>query len=495
MDPTAPSASVVGGGCGGGGGGPAPFLIKTYDMVDDSSTDDIVSWSSNKKSFVVWNPPDFARLLLPTNFKHNNFSSFIRQLNTYGFRKIDPERWEFANEDFVKDQRHLLKNIHRRKPIHSHSNPQGSLIDHERAGYEEEIEKLSREKAALEADVLRSEQERSSLKHQVEELTQQADQMERRQETLFNFLEKALQDPAFAEHLFRRIESMDDVAAYNKKRRLPQIDQTKPVGDHSILDNKSCSTPEFGNVVHLDFSNKLRLELSSAVSEINLVSQSTQSSNEDEGSPQRRVSQGEPKDDNIRPQGLLFTPETLDISDTGTSFTFNMDSSFSQRVSMNESPALHSLQQRLSSSEEPDSHISCQLNLTLASSSLQVNKSPILTRMSQPSWEIGKVSESRSNANSKDSDSRPFHSRRNMIDGETTLSSSKDGPNTNQEPTAAPVRVNDVFWEQFLTERPGSSDNEEASSNYRANPYEDQDDKRSGHGLARNTKNIEQLSL
>lgn len=66
-----------------GSGSPAPFLIKTYDMVDDSSTDDIVSWSSTNNSFVVWNPPEFARQLLPTFFKHNNFSSFIRQLNTY----------------------------------------------------------------------------------------------------------------------------------------------------------------------------------------------------------------------------------------------------------------------------------------------------------------------------------------------------------------------------------------------------------------------------
>nr|GEU50564.1 heat stress transcription factor A-5 [Tanacetum cinerariifolium] len=81
----APAKPTSTGGGGGGGGGPAPFLLKTYDMVDDSITDEIVSWSSTRNSFVVWNPPEFARLLLPTYFKHNNFSSFIRQLNTYSY--------------------------------------------------------------------------------------------------------------------------------------------------------------------------------------------------------------------------------------------------------------------------------------------------------------------------------------------------------------------------------------------------------------------------
>ncbi|TYH03717.1 hypothetical protein ES288_A09G241300v1 [Gossypium darwinii] len=475
MASTVPLTSAAGSG-GGGGCGVAPFLLKTYDMVDDSATDDIVSWSSHNKSFVVWNPPEFARLLLPTYFKHNNFSSFIRQLNTYGFRKIDPERWEFANEDFVKGQKHLLKNIHRKKPIHSHSNPQGSFVDPERAGFEEEIERLSREKTALEANVLRFREERSAAKHQIEELTLRADQMEQRQETLFNFLEKAVQDSAFVEHLVRKIESMEsmDVTAYNKKRRLPQIDRIEPVGEICLLDNNSSSSrAEFGNIFHQDFSDKLRLELSPAVSDIHLVSQSTQSSDEDGVSPRIRISEGEPKDAYMRSEGLLFAPERLDLSESSRSFT---------------------LQQSLNSSDEPDNHISCLLNLTLASSSSQVNRSPSLTMMSQLGQEIGKDPKSRSNANSKDSDTRASGNSRNMINGEATLSSPKEDLNTNQKPATPPVRVNDVFWERFLTERPDSSDDEESNSDHQANPYKE-DDKSSTYGLARNAKNMEQLNL
>lgn len=94
---------------------PTPFLTKTYQLVDDKTIDDVISWNEDGSSFVVWNPIEFAKDLLPKYFKHNNFSSFVRQLNTYGFRKVVPDRWEFSNDYFRRGEKRLLCEIQRRK--------------------------------------------------------------------------------------------------------------------------------------------------------------------------------------------------------------------------------------------------------------------------------------------------------------------------------------------------------------------------------------------
>ncbi|KZV24953.1 heat stress transcription factor B-1-like [Dorcoceras hygrometricum] len=94
---------------------PSPFITKTYSLVDDPSSNDVVSWNEDGTTFVVWKTAEFARVLLPNYFKHNNFSSFVRQLNTYGFRKIAQNKWEFCNDNFRRGQQELLTQIHRRK--------------------------------------------------------------------------------------------------------------------------------------------------------------------------------------------------------------------------------------------------------------------------------------------------------------------------------------------------------------------------------------------
>ncbi|KAG5616892.1 hypothetical protein H5410_016716 [Solanum commersonii] len=102
---------------------PTPFLTKTYQLIEDQSIDDVISWNEDGSTFIVWNPAEFAKDFLPKYFKHNNFSSFVRQLNTYGFRKVVPDRWEFANDSFRRGERSQLIDIQRRKVVTAIATP------------------------------------------------------------------------------------------------------------------------------------------------------------------------------------------------------------------------------------------------------------------------------------------------------------------------------------------------------------------------------------
>ncbi|CAF1288938.1 unnamed protein product [Adineta ricciae] len=102
------------------------FLAKLWALVNDPSCNDLIAWDPSGGSFHVYDQARFAREILPRYFKHNNFASFIRQLNMYGFRKMstiehgslktERDDIEFAHPSFIRGHDNLLELIKRRAP-------------------------------------------------------------------------------------------------------------------------------------------------------------------------------------------------------------------------------------------------------------------------------------------------------------------------------------------------------------------------------------------
>nr|XP_019011628.1 uncharacterized protein I206_03731 [Kwoniella pini CBS 10737]OCF50409.1 hypothetical protein I206_03731 [Kwoniella pini CBS 10737] len=135
----AASGNTGGGKEGGGGGqqGPSDFIKKLYKMLEEETATfgkgkaagqprdkggkrGSVGWGRGGTTFVVWDMNDFTTKVLPQTFRHSNFSSFVRQLNKYGFSKVSnwfdslSTVWEFQHPSFVAGGKSDLENIKRK---------------------------------------------------------------------------------------------------------------------------------------------------------------------------------------------------------------------------------------------------------------------------------------------------------------------------------------------------------------------------------------------
>ena len=79
------------------------FLLLLYEILNDSFCKEFIHWNSEGTGIIIPNINKFTENLLPKYFKHNNYASFIRQLNIYGFHKmkgIIKNGDEYKNEKF-----------------------------------------------------------------------------------------------------------------------------------------------------------------------------------------------------------------------------------------------------------------------------------------------------------------------------------------------------------------------------------------------------------
>ena len=96
------------------------FLVSLYEMVDLPSTESVIGWSTDGDSFQVYNQDLFVLEVLPRFYDTCKLTSWIRQLNMYGFKKIkckNSDGWsvlKYSNAFFMKDHRHLLEHIKRK---------------------------------------------------------------------------------------------------------------------------------------------------------------------------------------------------------------------------------------------------------------------------------------------------------------------------------------------------------------------------------------------
>lgn len=96
------------------------FLTKMLQMVNGNEAS-IVRWHSSGHSVLIKDVDKFTDEILPKYFKMKKFSSFVRQLNLYGFRKvtseIDPNQCEFFHQYFKQGKIELLRHIIRRTKV------------------------------------------------------------------------------------------------------------------------------------------------------------------------------------------------------------------------------------------------------------------------------------------------------------------------------------------------------------------------------------------
>lgn len=101
------------------------FVLKLWNILNDPKNHEYIQWTPDGQNFTIMSKENFENIVLPKYFKHKNYSSFVRQLNMYGWHKVQDaksgtfnskeEVRQFHSPNFIRGREDLLDNIVRNK--------------------------------------------------------------------------------------------------------------------------------------------------------------------------------------------------------------------------------------------------------------------------------------------------------------------------------------------------------------------------------------------
>ncbi|CAD8101572.1 unnamed protein product [Paramecium primaurelia] len=168
------------------------FLTKIYDILENSNYQDIIQWYQDGTAFIIKKPYEFAKKVLPKYFKHNNYTSFVRQLNIYDFHKIKNElgKHVFQHNFFQKEKKYLLCEIKRKSTEQQEQSEENNQNQSNNNSIQLSMFKLKHDYQQFHNEILRVKAQQNVFQHTITKFITQNDYLMNQNSLLWQEIQK-----------------------------------------------------------------------------------------------------------------------------------------------------------------------------------------------------------------------------------------------------------------------------------------------------------------
>ena len=131
------------------------FLEKLFKILKKKKYNKIIKWNEDGTIVIILDPIKFSNKILRTFCNHDNYTSFVRQLNLYGFHKNKniymDDKEQYYNENFRKDSSiEEIRNIRRKDLINDNDENLTEKEKKEQIMHLEQIDKEGEDEKKIE---------------------------------------------------------------------------------------------------------------------------------------------------------------------------------------------------------------------------------------------------------------------------------------------------------------------------------------------------------